>query len=148
MLGSKCGVVPFCPVLQYPPPARCASRCTTIRRLRHEPATCFAAQAPLAGREWRRIGCGCAGPGAASRGPAAEGGEPPAAVAGGATKPLPAYAAWKAPSSLIVHSSNTIETRRSAFGTGVITPSGQLYVRNNLPVPDASILTAPHPSHL
>lgn len=56
------------------------------------------------------------------------------------TKPLPAYAGWKDPSRVIVHSGNTIETRRSAFGTGVVTPVDQLYVRNNLPPPDASIL--------
>ena len=41
---------------------------------------------------------------------------------------------------MIVHSSSTIETRRSAFGTSVLTPAEQLYVRNNLPAPDASIL--------
>lgn len=57
-----------------------------------------------------------------------------------AAKPLPPYAAWKDADSVIVHSANTIETRRSAFGDGVITPSRELYVRNNLPPPDASIL--------
>ncbi|MCW7542109.1 sulfite oxidase [Aquabacterium sp. A7-Y] len=57
-----------------------------------------------------------------------------------AAKPLPGYASWKSGDSLIVHSSNTLETRRSAFGTSVITPSEQLYVRNNLPPPDASVL--------
>jgi len=57
-----------------------------------------------------------------------------------AAKPLPAYAGWKSPDALIVHSSSTLETRRSAFGTSVITPSNQLYVRNNLPAPDATIL--------
>lgn len=57
-----------------------------------------------------------------------------------AAKPLPAYAGWKDPKALIVHSSSTLETRRSAFGTSVITPTGQLYVRNNLPAPDAAIL--------
>lgn len=57
-----------------------------------------------------------------------------------AAKPLPAYAGWKDSKALIVHSSSTLETRRSAFGTSVITPTGQLYVRNNLPAPDASIL--------
>jgi sulfite dehydrogenase len=57
-----------------------------------------------------------------------------------AAKPLPAYADWKDPKALIVHSSNTMETRRSAFGTSVLTPTDQLYVRNNLPPPDASIL--------
>src|SRR5690606_42155546 len=49
-------------------------------------------------------------------------------------------AAWKDADSVIVHSANTIETRRGAFGDGVITPSRELYVRNNLPPPDASIL--------
>lgn len=57
-----------------------------------------------------------------------------------AAKPLPPYAAWKDADSVIVHSANTIETKRSAFGDGVITPSRQLYVRNNLPPPDPSIL--------
>jgi len=57
-----------------------------------------------------------------------------------AARPLPAYAAWKDASSVIVHSATTIETKRSAFGTSVITPGEQLYIRNNLPAPDASIL--------
>ena len=56
-------------------------------------------------------------------------------------KPLPGYAAWKDPNSVIVHSSSTLETRRSAIGMSVITPSDRLYVRNNLPAPDASILS-------
>ena len=60
--------------------------------------------------------------------------------AAAAAKPLPAYASWKTPDALIVHSSNTLETRRSAFGTSVITPSNQLYVRNNLPAPDVAVL--------
>jgi sulfite dehydrogenase len=47
---------------------------------------------------------------------------------------------WKDPASLIVHSSSTLETKRSAFGTSVITPAEQLYIRNNLPAPDASII--------
>jgi sulfite oxidase len=64
----------------------------------------------------------------------------PLAVAGTA-KPLPAYVGWKDPASLIVHSSNTMETKRSVFGTSVMTPAEQLYVRNNLPAPDASILS-------
>ncbi|QJQ06821.1 sulfite oxidase [Undibacterium piscinae] len=59
------------------------------------------------------------------------------AVAG---KPLPAYVAWKDPASMIVHTSSTLETKRSAFGTSVITPAEQLYIRNNLPAPDASII--------
>ncbi|MBO0943658.1 molybdopterin-dependent oxidoreductase, partial [Acidovorax temperans] len=70
---------------------------------------------------------------------AAAGETAPVAVAG-AAKPLPAYVGWKDPASLIVHSSTTIETKRSVFGTSVITPSEQLYIRNNLPAPDASIL--------
>ena len=55
-------------------------------------------------------------------------------------KPLPAYAAWKNPAAVVVHSNTTIETRRSAMGSSVITPAQQLYIRNNLPAPDASIL--------
>jgi sulfite dehydrogenase len=55
-------------------------------------------------------------------------------------KPLPAYVNWKDPAALVVHSSTTIETRRSAFGTSVITPAEQLYIRNNLPPPDGSIV--------
>ena len=57
-----------------------------------------------------------------------------------AAKPLPANLGWKNADSVIVHSSNTLETKRSAFGTSVITPSDQLYLRNNLPTPDAAIV--------
>lgn len=57
-----------------------------------------------------------------------------------AAKPLPAYVGWKDPASVIVHSSTTIETKRGAFGTSVITPTEQLYIRNNLPAPDASFM--------
>jgi len=57
-----------------------------------------------------------------------------------AAKPLPATLGWKNADSIIVHSSNTLETKRGAFGTSVITPSDQLYLRNNLPTPDASIV--------
>jgi sulfite dehydrogenase len=53
---------------------------------------------------------------------------------------LPAYAAWKDAEHLIVHTGNTLETRRSAFGTSVITPAERLYVRNNLPAPDVAIV--------
>ncbi|MEK8049784.1 sulfite oxidase [Ideonella sp. DXS22W] len=63
---------------------------------------------------------------------------PPAAPA--AARPLPAYVAWKDPAALIQHSGTTIETRRSAFGTSPITPVDRLYIRNNLPAPDASIV--------
>ena len=55
-------------------------------------------------------------------------------------KPLPPYVAWKDPKSLIIHSSTTMETKRTAFGTSVITPSEQLYIRNNLPAPNPSIV--------
>ncbi len=64
----------------------------------------------------------------------------PAAAAAPVAKPLPGYAGWKKADALIVHSSTTIETRRGAFGTSVITPSDQLYVRNNLPTPPESIV--------
>ena len=81
-----------------------------------------------------------AGLAAAGTARAAEGAAAPAAAAAPQAKPLPAYAAWKDADSLIAHSANTIETRRSAYGDGVITPLRQLYVRNNLPPPDASVL--------
>lgn len=61
-------------------------------------------------------------------------------IAPAPTPPLPPYAVWKNPQHLIVHSANTLETRRDAFGTAIITPAEQLYVRNNLPPPDAAIL--------
>lgn len=57
-----------------------------------------------------------------------------------AGKPLPQYVAWKDPNAMIVHSSNTVETKRAAFGTSIITPSDQLYIRNNLPPPNVSIV--------
>ena len=57
-----------------------------------------------------------------------------------AVKPLPAYVSWKDSASVIVHSNTTIETKRSAFGTSVVTPTEQLYIRNNLPAPDVSII--------
>ncbi|MDT7834386.1 SorT family sulfite dehydrogenase catalytic subunit [Aquabacterium sp. OR-4] len=65
---------------------------------------------------------------------------PAAPAAPGAAKPLPAYVAWKDPATLIQHSGTTIETRRSAFGTSPITPAERLYIRNNLPAPDAAIV--------
>lgn len=62
------------------------------------------------------------------------------ALAQGTPKPLPAYVNWKEPSSFIVHSNTTIEAKRSAFGTSVITPTDRLFIRNNLPAPDAAIV--------
>lgn len=55
-------------------------------------------------------------------------------------RPLPAYVAWKDADAVIVHSTSTIETKRGAFGTSVITPGERLYIRNNLPAPDASVV--------
>lgn len=65
---------------------------------------------------------------------------PAPVAAAGAPRTLPSYASWKDSSSVVVHSSTTIETRRSAYGASVITPSEQVFVRNNLPPPDAAIL--------
>ena len=67
----------------------------------------------------------------------AQAGSPAAAPA---AKPLPAYAGFKNADAVIVHSSTTIETKRSAFGSSVVTPTNQLYVRNNLPTPPESIV--------
>lgn len=58
-------------------------------------------------------------------------------------KPLPKYAEWKYIDSMIVHSSNGLETKRSAFGTSVIVPNDILFVRNNLPPPPESITYDP-----
>jgi DMSO/TMAO reductase YedYZ molybdopterin-dependent catalytic subunit len=55
-------------------------------------------------------------------------------------KSLPAYVAWKDASAMIVHTVSTLETKRSAFGTSVITPTEQVYIRNNLPAPTADII--------
>ncbi len=63
-----------------------------------------------------------------------------APVAPPGPRPLPPYVAWKDANSVIVHSATTIETRRSAFGTSSITPTDQLFIRNNLPAPDAGIV--------
>jgi sulfite dehydrogenase len=63
-----------------------------------------------------------------------------AASAPAGPRPLPAYVAWKDPNTVIVHSATTIETKRSAFGSSGITPAESLYIRNNLPAPDASIV--------
>jgi DMSO/TMAO reductase YedYZ molybdopterin-dependent catalytic subunit len=57
-----------------------------------------------------------------------------------AAKPLPAYVSWKDADAMIVHTSSTLETKRSHFGTNPITPEDRLYVRNNLPAPNESIV--------
>lgn len=56
---------------------------------------------------------------------------------------LPEYAAWKDPEALIIHSANTMETKRSAFGDGLITPLDRLFVRNNLNPPPVEITHDP-----
>jgi DMSO/TMAO reductase YedYZ molybdopterin-dependent catalytic subunit len=56
------------------------------------------------------------------------------------SKPLPAYVAWKDANSLIVHTPTTIETKRTAFGSSIVTPAERLFIRNNLPAPDVSIV--------
>lgn len=64
---------------------------------------------------------------------------PAAAQEGG----LPDYAAWKDADALIIHSKNTMETKRGAVGSGGLTASDRLFIRNNLPSPDASITADP-----
>lgn len=63
-----------------------------------------------------------------------------ASAAATGPKALPAYVAWKDPAAMIVHSTATVETKRSVFGSSVITPAEQLYVRNNLPSPGPEIV--------
>lgn len=58
-------------------------------------------------------------------------------------KLLPEYAKWKNADSLIIHSANTMETKRSAFGSGVITPLDRLFVRNNITPPSEDIVADP-----
>jgi sulfite oxidase len=53
-------------------------------------------------------------------------------------RPFPPNLEWKDASTMIVHNAREIETRRSAFGTSVITPADRLFVRNNLPPPDVA----------
>lgn len=58
-------------------------------------------------------------------------------------KALPDYASWKDINGVIVHSANTIETKRSAFGASVITPTNRLFIRNNVNPPSADIVKDP-----
>ncbi|MGB6228860.1 MAG: sulfite oxidase [Litorimonas sp.] len=53
---------------------------------------------------------------------------------------LPDYVAWKDADAMIVHSEQTLETKRGEIGTGVVTPTNDVYIRNNLPAPDPSIV--------
>lgn len=77
---------------------------------------------------------------------AAQSGSAPAAGAAPApaAKPLPAYVSWKNADSMIVHTPTTIETKRSAFGSSIITPTDRLYIRNNLPAPNAAFIGEPN----
>lgn len=54
-------------------------------------------------------------------------------------KPLPEYVKWKDPAAMIVHSEQTIETKRS-YTASIITPEETLYIRNNVKAPDESII--------
>lgn len=53
---------------------------------------------------------------------------------------LPAYVAWKDADDVIVHTSETLETTRAAQGDALVTPSSDLYIRNNLPAPSDEIV--------
>ena len=64
----------------------------------------------------------------------------PVALSADKAKPLPAYVDWKDAQSVIVHSANTIETKRGALGTSVITSDERLFVRNNVSPPDSSVV--------
>lgn len=55
-------------------------------------------------------------------------------------RPLPEYVNFKNPDGIIVHSNNTLETRREMFGVQPITPDNVLYIRNNVAPPNASIV--------
>jgi sulfite oxidase len=62
------------------------------------------------------------------------------AQAAAAAKPLPGYISWKDPDAMIVHSDQTVETRRGAIGSSLITPEDKLYIRNNIKPPPDSIV--------
>jgi len=68
----------------------------------------------------------------------AQGVAPAAAPAASTAKPLPSYVSWKHADSMIIHTPTTIETKRSAIGSSIITPSDRLFIRNNLPAPSAA----------
>lgn len=77
---------------------------------------------------------GCAEDGGSPAPPLAETGE-------GTTAGATALPPGKDPANFIVHSDSPLaaETKRASFGTSVIVPYELLFVRNNLPTPDASI---------
>ncbi len=53
---------------------------------------------------------------------------------------LPEYAAWKDAEALIVHSKNTMETKRGVITASVVTPNDVVFVRNNLAPPSEEIV--------
>lgn len=55
-------------------------------------------------------------------------------------KPLPQYVSWKNAESMIVHSPNTLETKRVALAKSLITAEHDLFVRNNVAPPSPSIV--------
>ncbi len=64
----------------------------------------------------------------------------PGAQAWAQDNALPEYVNFKNADDFIVHSSNTIETKRGVIGANLITPETHLFVRNNISPPDASIV--------
>lgn len=55
-------------------------------------------------------------------------------------KPLPGYVDWKNADAVVVHSENTLEMKRGLGGTSGITPTDQLYIRNNVSAPSEDIV--------
>lgn len=53
---------------------------------------------------------------------------------------LPDYVAWKDADDFIVHSEQTLETKREVIGGRSLTPARDLYIRNNLPAPPESVV--------
>jgi sulfite oxidase len=79
--------------------------------------------------------------GGAAAGAASAGLVPATAIA--QDQPLPDFASWKDADAFIVHTAQTMETRRDAMGAPPLTPSRELFVRNNLPTPPASVVEDP-----
>lgn len=63
-----------------------------------------------------------------------------ASAASPAPKAFPPNLDYKDQGSFIIHNARELETRRSAFGTGVITPAERLFMRNNLPTPNVAVV--------
>jgi sulfite dehydrogenase len=80
---------------------------------------------------------------AASAGGAAAGVSGLSLPARAQTKSLPPVAAFKDAGSMIVHSANGVETRRSAFGASSVTDADVLFLRNNASPPAESVITDP-----